>query len=178
MTHPAMTKETEDGHRPMFNHVFPANPLAVRDTLSNLRRWLGEEVAEDVLDRLEIVLAEVFNNIVEHGYEGWQDAPPHDTLPDDGESDETDAATQYIHLCIIGQKGGLSCAVTDDGPILPQECLEPRSLPNMTTDDLPEGGFGWFLIQDLTQSLCYFREGRRNFLAFHVASPKNDAPPP
>ena len=33
---------------------------------------------------------------------------------------------------------------------------------------LPEGGFGWYLIQDLTASLSYFREGRRNFLAFIV----------
>ena len=34
--------------------------------------------------------------------------------------------------------------------------------------DLPEGGFGWCLIQGLTQSLCYYREGQRNCLAFMV----------
>ena len=33
---------------------------------------------------------------------------------------------------------------------------------------MPEGGYGWYLIQDLTASLSYFREGRRNFLAFIV----------
>ena len=63
---------------------------------------------------------------------------------------------------------GLACALTDDGISLPDDCLLPRSLPPMVADDLPEGGFGWFLIQDLTQALCYYREESRNYLAFSI----------
>ena len=71
---------------------------------------------------------------------------------------------------------GIACAITDDGQPLPQSCLEirrlPWDLPDPALEDaiatLPEGGFGWFMIQDLTASLSYFREGRRNFLAFIV----------
>lgn len=32
--------------------------------------------------------------------------------------------------------------------------------------DLPEGGFGWFLIRDLTQNLSYVRDGATNRLDF------------
>ena len=34
--------------------------------------------------------------------------------------------------------------------------------------DLPEGGFGWFLIRSLTQELTYQREGNQNTLSFCV----------
>ena len=47
----------------------------------------------------------------------------------------------------------------------PALCVPPH-LPK--PEELPEGGFGWYLIQDLTQELCYYREDRRNFLAFRI----------
>lgn len=142
---------------PMFHHIFRADPFAVRQTLGELRARLGATVGPEMLDRLELVLAEVLNNIVEHGggAESVRGAP----------------WAPQVHLCIVSHEGGLACAVTDDGVVLPDECLRPRALPGDTgaVEELPEGGFGWYLIQDLTQALCYFREGPRNFLSFHVS---------
>lgn len=140
--------------QPMFNRVLPAHPVAVRDTLGDIRRRFAAEVGEDTLARLELVLAEVMNNVTEHGA---------------GISVEDDPGrAPSIHISIVRHVSGLCCAITDDGASLPDECLQPRSLPSLTQPDLPEGGWGWYMIQDLTQALCYFREDQRNYLAFSV----------
>ena len=135
--------------QPMFHRVLQAEPHDVRRTLKDLRTRFASQVSADAMGRLELVLAEVMNNVAEH------------------------AATQGVgsgcmHLCVVMQDSGLSCAITDDGGKLPADCLKPRGLPTLDPLDLPEGGFGWFLIQGLTQSLCYYREDRRNCLAFTV----------
>ena len=35
-------------------------------------------------------------------------------------------------------------------------------------DDLPEGGFGWGLIHDLTQGLSYRRVAEENHVRFRI----------
>jgi len=147
--------------QPMFHRVLSAHPMTVRDTLSDVRLRFRAEVSDDTLGRLELVLAEVMNNVAEH-------APL--TAPDDAEPH-----LPVIHLCIVRHSGGLACALTDDGASLPDDCLLPRGLPPMLADDMPEGGFGWFLIQDLTQALCYYREESRNYLAFSIPFTQREA---
>lgn len=142
--------------RPMFHRITPARPQEVRDTLADIRRRFSAEVSEDTLGRLELVLAEVMNNVAEHGQSAAR------------------APVPSIHVVIVCHGRGLACAITDDGRSLPQECLLPRHLPQFTGADAPEGGFGWYLIQDLTQALCYYREEPRNFLAFNI--PFADSP--
>lgn len=134
--------------QPMFHRILQAHSEVVRDTLADIRERFQQEVSADTLGRLELVLAEVLNNVTEHAGQSGQ--PP------------------SIHLCIVRHDAGLACAITDDGMSLPDECLLPRDLPQADGSDLPEGGFGWYLIQDLTQALCYYRESQRNFLAFSV----------
>lgn len=136
--------------QPMFHRVLTADPNAVRATLKELRGRFRDEVSADTLGRLELVLAEVMNNVTEHAINGRAVADP------------------KIHLCVVRHDSGLACAITDDGASLPDDCLLPRQLPQMDNSDLPEGGFGWYLIQDLTQELRYYREGQRNFLGFNV----------
>lgn len=139
--------------QPMFHRILRAHPVTVRNTLSDIRDRFGSEVSADTLGRLELVLAEVLNNVTEHA----------------GTSDRDDSqVTPSIHLCIVRHDAGLACAITDDGVSLPDECLLPRNLPGTEEAELPEGGFGWYLIQDLTQALCYYREEQRNFLAFSI----------
>lgn len=149
--------------QPMFHRVLRAQPMIVRDTLTDIRHRFAAEIDADALGRLELVLAEVMNNVAEHG-------PGADTGAKDmgGNDPQREATTPLIHLCIVRHAGGLSCAVTDDGVSLPANCLVPRGAPATGGIELPEGGFGWFLIRDLTQELCYYREERRNFLAFRV----------
>ncbi|TRW98720.1 ATP-binding protein [Paracoccus sp. M683] len=155
---PGQTGDLDRGAQPMFHRVLRAQPLLVRDTLADIRRRFAADIDEDALGRLELVLAEVMNNVAEHG--PWIG----ETGPDGG----TLRAAPMIHICIVRHAGGLSCAVTDDGISLPDGCLLPGAIPDAHSVDLPEGGFGWFLIHDLTQELCYYREETRNFLAFRV----------
>jgi len=146
--------------RPMLHRIFRADPMTVRHALSFLRERFDGSAGEEVIFRVELALAEILNNICQHGGEGAAERP-------DGRSH-----APLIHLCVIRHVGGIACAVTDDGIPLPDHCLGAHILPRAPPADersaLPEGGFGWFLIQDLTASLSYFREGRRNFLAFIV----------
>lgn len=137
--------------QPMFHRVLQADPHDVRQALKDLRARFAPRISADTMGRLELVLAEVMNNVVEHA--GL--APP-------------GPMSRSIHLCVVMHDNGLSCAITDDGGRLPADCLLPRGLPVMDPLDLPEGGFGWCLIQGLTQSLCYYREDQRNCLAFMV----------
>ena len=137
--------------QPMFHRVLRARADIVRDTLMDVRRRFADDVSQDTLGRLELVLAEVMNNVTEHAaIPAGHIRPP------------------SIHISIVRHDTGLACAITDDGVSLPAACILPRSLPVIDPQDLPEGGFGWYLIQDLTQALCYYREGPRNFLAFSV----------
>lgn len=160
-------RSAPQSRQPMLHRIFRADPMTVRDALVYLRERFDGSAETEVLSRLELALAEVLNNICEHG--GNQETEtigrPHSPL---------------VHLFVVRHVGGIACAVTDDGRPLPPDCLDPRSLPyidsaqDMPAEEqgdvmlLPEGGFGWYLIQDLTASLSYFREGRRNFLAFII----------
>lgn len=153
--------------QPMFHRVLQASPGRVRATLNDIRQRFGGEISADTLGRLELVLAEVMNNIAEHA-----------ALPEGACEPEAETATETlpsIHLSIVRHDTGLACAISDDGVSLPEECILPRGLPVMDLTDLPEGGFGWYLIQDLTQALCYYREEHRNFLAFSVPFVDRDA---
>ena len=157
-------RQVPPGRQPMLHRIFRADPLTVREALGYLRERFDGSAAEDVIAKVELALAEVLNNICEHGAQ-------RDAMRLGGR-----IHAPLIHLCVARHTGGIACAITDDGQPLPQSCLEirrlPWDLPDPALEDaiatLPEGGFGWFTIQDLTASLSYFREGRRNVLAFIV----------
>lgn len=158
--------------QPMFHRVFRADNSAIRSALVELKGRFRPYADDDVIGRLELALAEVLNNICEHGVEIMSISTP-DDFADSAEM--RDVPT--VHLCVIRQDAGLICAVTDNGVPLPDSCLqasdfqiERRALPldaNLIAE-LPEGGFGWSLIQGLTHSIRYIREDRRNVLAFTV----------
>ena len=52
--------------QPMFHRVLQAEPHDVRRTLKDLRTRFASQVSADAMGRLELVLAEVMNNVVEH----------------------------------------------------------------------------------------------------------------
>lgn len=144
---------------PLFNRILPAEQMAVRQTLTELNARLAPHVPPDVLARLELVLAEVMNNIVLHG------GPPIEQM----------AEPRRIHLSAACHRNGVACAITDDGERLPRPCLLDAGPPQAYDDQaLPEGGFGWLIIHRLTQSLAYFREDQRNLLAFNIPVTERD----
>lgn len=104
-------------------------------------------IPPDLRDRAELVLAEVMNNIVEHAYAGQPG---------------------QIDLAITLVADGLCCRVSDGGRPMPQGAPPAARLPALRADDLPEGGFGWFLIRQLSENLRYRRRDGANELSFRV----------
>lgn len=132
-----------------FRHSFCADPLSVRAALRTILARFIRQMTGDEAGTLEIVLAEVFNNIVKHGY--------------------GDSGKGTITIALSRDPRGLSCLISDEGIALPDRCLSgigdhPRPVPG----NLPEGGFGWFLIRDLVQDLQYCRLEGRNELFFRL----------
>ena len=147
---PAPGQPAQRSEPKIFHHAFTADPLSVRHALRTALARFLRQLDTDQAGTLELVLAEVLNNIVEHGYK--------------------DMATGTITLSLVRDHRGLSCSIGDDGVELPPDCLTlggqegARPLPQA----LPEGGFGWFLIHDLVEDLGYHRANGRNLLAFRL----------
>ena len=106
------------------------------------------DLSEDIRGTLEIVLAEALNNVVEHAY---ADAPG------------------PIRVCVDHIAPVLKVSVYDTGLPMPEGQLPKGEMAAFDAiDDLPEGGFGWFLIRTLTVDLAYERLGEVNHLHFEV----------
>ncbi|OOY13678.1 hypothetical protein BMG00_07915 [Thioclava marina] len=156
MPEPAFSQHPTHGEAPpgdprIFHHSFPATAMAVRDALRSALARFIRVMTEEEAGTLELILAEVLNNIVEHSYH--------------------DSAKGHVTLSIVRDKRGLSCSVSDDGIALPPSCFCPDARANCDRPDpesLPEGGFGWFLIRDLATDLGYHRHEGRNLFAFRL----------
>jgi len=132
--------------------AFAATPLAVRQALAQARScWACAGLIDDVCRIGEQVLAEVLNNVIEHAQAGMSDG--------------------QVRL-ETGRAGrGIVCRVQDNGTGLPGGQLPPGDLAEFcdAADDLPEGGFGWFMIRSMTSALTYTRSDGWNRLEFHIA---------
>lgn len=127
--------------------ALPGTPLAVREGLDRL---LADptlsDLSEDGRGTLWTVLAEVLNNIVEHAYA---------------------QRSGDIRLRLWRHGPALSVEVMDHGAPMPGLRLPDGHLAELGDfQDLPEGGFGWFLIRSLTSGLVYDRIGGENRLRF------------
>lgn len=146
-----MPAEPEAG---MARIVIDSDLMAVREGLQDLfASAMMTGLSEESRGTAEIVLAEALNNVVEHAYA---------TYPG------------KIEVSMQRQNHGLAVEVVDRGLPMPQAGLPGGNLPagsppqQVSLDDLPEGGFGWFLIRSLSQDLSYAREADRNCLRFSL----------
>ncbi|MCI2400199.1 ATP-binding protein [Aliiroseovarius subalbicans] len=137
---------------PRLHLVFPSDELAVRKALKSSMAGLAHmDMSADEKGTVELVLAEVLNNVVEHAYGG--------------------AGQGVIELDVSRDDDILVFDVLDDGLPMPDgetPAGRPLDLDTCAEQDLPEGGFGWFLIRELTQDLTYRRDGNRNHLSFKM----------
>ncbi len=105
---------------------------------------------------VELVLAEALNNIVEHAY---RDCP-------DG------------HIVLRLRAGAEFADLTlhDRGSAMPDFRLPAGRFVDVGVrcEDLPEGGFGWYLIRTLAEDICYTRENDRNRLELRICRHTHD----
>lgn len=153
-----------EGH-PCYDRIFRAEAASVRRILIEAGQTLGPALGPEVMGRVELVLAELLNNVAEHGLR-----PDRCDLCNITCEVETGRPAPYgaavIRLRVVAQHGGVACILTDNGIEIPPDCLTHPQFP--LPSNLPEGGVGWPLIHDLTRQLHYVRDGQRNFLAFRI----------
>ncbi len=129
----------------------PSDPMAVRQALARIMEEVSTlALPDDAEATVEIVLAEVLNNIVEHACVGL--------------------SGRRIAITIVPTPTGLQCQVCDNGRPLPGGTLPAGDPPDPTrrTPELAEGGFGWLLIRGLAHGLRYQRSGGMNVLTFSL----------
>lgn len=138
---------------PPFRITVTSGKLAVREALT---AFIGKLEPLDLdieeVGTIELILAEVLNNIVEHAYPSGSPEGPIDI-------DCSQIAT------------GLSVQIRDRGAPMPERQL-PIGIMNAVDvglDDMPEGGFGWFLIRHLAKDVTYTRENEENLLSMRLA---------
>lgn len=143
------------GHDPRsdVDIQFQSGELAVRDALMRLVSALELlELDQEETGTVQLVAAEVLNNIVEHAY-------------------PVDSPGGPIRLSCYFQDNGLHLHIMDKGRAMPEGKLPLANRPSLDTDldDLPEGGFGWFMIQDLAKDVEYSRANEENHLRLRIA---------
>ncbi|MBO9450615.1 ATP-binding protein [Tropicibacter sp. R16_0] len=139
---------TETGKRGKFALSFRATELEARSGICAVAQELRlQGVSEETAGDIEIALAEAINNIVEHAYAGVEPG--------------------QIRVICSFQQSRLDIRISDKGVPLPSSEL-PEGAPAIITEnkqDLPEGGFGWFLIRQLTSDIRYDRLNGHNRLS-------------
>ena len=137
----------------LADEVFKADFRWVRRGVQNLIHTLATQgIPPGDLGSIEIVVAEVLNNIVEHAYP--EDAP--------GE----------IRVVVRRRSSSLMVEIRDRGRAMPKGRAPLGNHPMVEFnlhDAMPEGGYGWFLIRELVRDLVYDRKEDENILFFRMA---------
>lgn len=125
--------------------VIRAEPASVRAALQRITAAAPvRDLTDDQRGTVELVLAEVLNNVAEHAYA---------------------RTSGHVAVTVALHGDALLCEVVDEGAAMPNGRLPEGQLPQ---DDLPEGGFGWHLIRSLTRDLSYRRQRGTNRLGFAI----------
>ncbi|MEX5728110.1 serine/threonine-protein kinase RsbW [Rhodovulum iodosum] len=135
------------GAAPALVLDFAARPFEVRRSLATVARHLTEAgLGPETRGRVEIVLAEALNNIVEHAYRGQP--------------------AGRVTLALRREGGLARVRLCDHGAPMP-DGAPPARAPARGT--LPEGGFGWTLIRALSARAAYRRMTGGNCLDLEIA---------
>ena len=143
-----------DSAPPLLRLTLEGEPVGVRGALARVTATLAPlGLSEGCRSTAELVLAEVLNNVVEHAY-----------------AQATGPILLDLRLVDWAGEPALDCTVTDRGRPMPEGTPPPGGpvILDVPLADLPEGGFGWYLIRSLTQELHYARETGRNRLSFRI----------
>ncbi len=119
--------------------------MDVRRAMFQVERFMRDQNATgELYDDLNLVLSEAMTNIARHGY-------------------PRDEGTISFHLRL--KPDAVICRLTDHGiPYRP----DALGLSSPEPGSFAEGGYGWFLIRSLTQTLAYSRSEGMNILDFTI----------
>lgn len=138
---------------PEFRISVVSGQMAVRTALGQLLDGL-KPLSLDVEEAgtVELVMAEALNNIVEHAYPEHEEGGP-------------------IDITCAHAQDGLHLTVIDSGRAMPDGQTPIGVAADIDVDfcDMPEGGFGWFLIKDLAKDVSYQRQNTENLLQLRLA---------
>ncbi|SDC71502.1 ATP-binding protein [Ruegeria marina] len=139
-----------DANRQDFVVRFRATELEAREGICSVaERLIRQGLAAERTGDVEIALAEAINNVVEHAYSGIEPG--------------------QIQVCCRLLADNLEIRIHDRGKPMPDGNL-PSGDP-IVPADLPEGGFGWFLIRQLVNEIEYQRLGQGNLLSLRFDLP-------
>ncbi len=141
-----------------FKTAFRATELEAREAIATIStRLRASDLTPDRADEVEIALAEAVNNVVEHAF--------------------VDSEPGVVRILCSLRSAHLDIRIADTGTPLPQSRLPPGLASDVSVprSELPEGGFGWFLIRTLTSDIRYDRCGLINHLSlrFDLGSPES-----
>ncbi|KIN74729.1 ATP-binding protein [Sulfitobacter guttiformis] len=124
----------------------------VRDGLAEAMACLEPlNLSSDETGTVELVLAEALNNVVEHALAAMHG--------------QTTIEIQGCHSAT-----GLRLTLIDCGAPMPMGTAPIPLAPDLDVprNDIPEGGFGWFMIYALATEVHYSRIGRANHLSLQL----------
>ena len=133
----------------MIRRTMPAQVDALSDFCAFVRQGAeATELSQDDIDRLDLVLEELFMNIARHAYS-----------PGNGEVE-------------VGYKveapGRLLVEISDCGREFNPLASDPPDF-SRSLADRPLGGMGIYLVKAITDSMHYVRDGNRNTLTFRFS---------
>ncbi len=133
--------------------VIRPTPQEARAAVQAVAAWLAAHgVHQDDIGSVQIALAEAVNNVVEHG-----------------------ACSSRDHIRVTARircRRGVIIEICDSGRGLPNgETPQGHFVPPAgSAADLPEGGYGWHLIKELTARVQYRRRENCNTLVLEFAT--------
>lgn len=136
----------------LFDRVFEGTAEGVREAIAATKLRLAvHRATEEEVFSAELVLAETLNNVVEHALNG------------------VDQPKFALRLRWVTR--GLEIEIRDRGKPMPggEPPIGTRPVMPERVEDIPEGGFGWFLIRELAHDLRYRRLAGENRLTFRLA---------
>ncbi len=137
-----------------FACSFEATEQSARSCILAVMEGLRDiDLPADRAGDVQIALTEAVNNVVEHAY----------------------ADTSNGEICIQCDLSSdlLKIRIIDTGPPLPKGELPDGQPADISgpLEALPEGGFGWYLIRQLTCKLHYERQAGSNLLSLFFEMP-------
>ncbi len=137
-----------------FDLSFAATESEASAGIARLSKCLaGQGLPSHKAGDVKIALAEAINNVVEHSYAGITPAK--------------------VKVRCRLHRNWLEILISDTGNPLPGFRV-PDGVPaplGSSIEELPEGGFGWFLIHELTSEIRYDRSDDRNRLSLRFDFP-------